>query len=213
MLRQEIEKLFLSSAISAVEVQIAAIHKSLDMCSNKIDKFIPPKQRFCATLYDDINRNQHLEVMSKLGSVAVFLTKVRNRGLPTKALTSGPGIIFTYKDLNECIHDFCADIMQFGEKSLKLRTDAMQKRINQLTEIIQFKDLQLDSLKLRSVHVFDNIKRITNSKVFEQGNTLVFALDKAMRMVRFYQEHITTFESELKQAIRAEFRDMLSVQK
>ena len=52
--------------------------------------------------------------------------------------------------------------------------------------MIQFKDVKIDALKLRSAHVFSNIKRVANSKVFEQGNTLLFALDKAMRKVRFY---------------------------
>jgi hypothetical protein len=33
----------------------------------------------------------------------VFLTKLRNRGMDIETLTSGPGIVFTYKDLNECL--------------------------------------------------------------------------------------------------------------
>lgn len=53
-----------------------------------------------------------------------------------KTLTSGQGIVFTFKDLNECLHDFCAEIILFGEKQLKARTDAYQGQIKQLTEII-----------------------------------------------------------------------------
>jgi len=78
-----------------------------------------------------------------------------------------------------------------------------------LIEIIQFKDLKLDALKLRSAHIFDNMQRVINSRVFEQGNSLVFSLEKAMREVRFYQQHIAGYEKELKDAVHTEFRDHL----
>ena len=120
----------------AMDVQVAAISRSLEMCSNKIDKHVPAKQGFCATLFDDINRHQHLEVVSKLGAIQVFLTKLRNRALPIKTLTSGPGIVSTFRDLNECIHDFCSDMIQFSERQLKLRTEAYQGQVDQLVEII-----------------------------------------------------------------------------
>jgi hypothetical protein len=124
-------------------------------------------QRFCATLYDQVNRHQHLEVTSKLNSIQVFLTKIRNRGLPTKTLTSGAGIIFTFKDFNECIHDFCQDMLLFGEKQLKMRTDTHMAEITMLKELCRHKDLKIDALKLRCAHVFDNIGRVTNAKVLE----------------------------------------------
>ena len=129
-----------------------------------------------------------------------------------KTLTSGMGIVFSFKDLNECIHDFCSEIVQFGEKQLKLRTDSCQHQISQLIEIIQYKDLKLDALKLRSAHIFDNMQRVINSRVFEQGNSLVFSLDKAMREVRFYQQHIQCYEAELKDAVHQEFRESISSQ-
>lgn len=126
VLSNEITKVFMSASKRAMDIQVAAISRSLEMCSNKIDKYVPAKQGFCATLFDDVNRHQHLEVVSKLSQIQVFLTKLRNRALPIKTLTSGPGIVSTFRDLNECIHDFCADMLQFGEKQLKLRTEAYQ---------------------------------------------------------------------------------------
>ena len=176
------------------------------MCSNKIDKHVLPMQGFCATLYDDINRNPHLEIVSKLPQIQVFLTKLRNRGLPIKTLTSGQGIVSTFKDLNECIHDFCCEMIQFSERQLKMRTDAYASQINQLVEIIQYKDTKLQALKYRCCHVYDNIQRVTNSRVFESSNTLVYALDRAMQEVRFYQEHIGTYEEELERAMAERYR-------
>jgi|TARA_B110000285_G_C15018587_1_gene560342 predicted ATPase len=67
-------------------------------------------------------------------------------------------------------------------------------------------------MKLRCAHVFDNIQRVANSKVLEQGNALVFALDKSMREVRFFQDHIRSYESELRTAIHQEFRLLLAEQ-
>ena len=67
-------------------------------------------------------------------------------------------------------------------------------------------------MKLRCAHVFDNIQRVANSKVLEQGNALVFALDKSMREVRFFQDHIRSYENELRTAIHQEFRLLLAEQ-
>ena len=130
VLEDEITKVFMIASKQAMDVQVAAISRSLEMSSNKIDKYIPAKQGFCATLFDDVNRHQHLEVVSKLGAIQVFLTKLRNRALPIKTLTSGPGIVSTFRDLNECIHDFCAEMIQFSERQLKLRTEAYQGQVD-----------------------------------------------------------------------------------
>lgn len=64
----------------------------------------------------------------------------------------------------------------------------------------------MQALKYRCCHVYDNIQRVTNSRVFESSNTLVYALDRAMQEVRFYQEHIGTYEAELEKAVGEKFR-------
>ena len=129
-LQNEISRLFILASTKAMSTQTAAINRSLEMCSNKIDKYLPSQSRFCATLFDAVNRHQHLEISSKLSAIQAFLTKTRNRGLPTKTLTSGMGIIFNFKDLNECIHDFCLEMLMFSEKSLKVRSEAYQSKID-----------------------------------------------------------------------------------
>ena len=129
-----------------------------------------------------------------------------------KTLTSGPGIVFTFKDLNECIHDFCAEMMLNQVKLLNSRSNHYLAQISQLNDVIHFKNLKINSLKLRCAHVYDNMQRITNSKVSEQGNTLVFALDRAMREVRFYQDHIKCYEKEMRKAVHEQFRELLDKQ-
>ena len=46
-------------------------------------------------MYQEIDRNQHLDIVSKLGFVQQFLTRLRNRSQEVQTLTSGPGIVFT----------------------------------------------------------------------------------------------------------------------
>ena len=53
------------------------------------------------------------------------MTKLRNRGTEVETLTSGPGMVFTVRDINDCIQDFCRQIIQYGEKELKSRSDLL----------------------------------------------------------------------------------------
>ena len=41
VLQIEIEKLLMQAAVVAIDGQVAAISKSLEMCSNRIDKYVP----------------------------------------------------------------------------------------------------------------------------------------------------------------------------
>lgn len=41
VLQIEIDKLLMQAAVVAIDGQVAAISKSLEMCSNRIDKYVP----------------------------------------------------------------------------------------------------------------------------------------------------------------------------
>lgn len=71
-----------------------------------------------------------MEVVSKLPAIQVFLTKIRNRGLPIQTLTSGMGLVTTFKDLNEVINEFSVEMIMFSERLLKVRTEAYQAQIS-----------------------------------------------------------------------------------
>ena len=43
-----------------------------------------------------------------------------------ETLTSGPGIVFTYKDLNECLQHLCCELVVYSEKENRLRTSGFQ---------------------------------------------------------------------------------------
>lgn len=55
----------------------------------------------------------------------------------------------------------------------------------------------------------ENITRIVNSKIYEKGNGLIFELDRGLRELRFFKDHINNFEEEMKTFVMAEFRKTL----
>lgn len=52
----------------------------------------------------------------------------------------------------------------------------------------------------------DNIIRTVNSRIYEKGNGLIFELDRGLREVQFYKDHISTFEREMKEVVLEEQR-------
>ena len=56
----------------------------------------------------------------------------------------------------------------------------------------------------------DNITRSVNSKIYEKGNALIFELDRGLREVRLYKDHIHSFEKEMMDIVRVEFRKILN---
>ena len=73
----------------------------------RVHAFVHPQQQFASTLYQSVDPNSHLNVVNKLDFVQSFLTKLRNRCTEVETLASGPGIVFSMKDFNECLHAFC----------------------------------------------------------------------------------------------------------
>ena len=71
------------------------------------------------------------------------------------------------------------------------------------------KDCRIESLKSKVVMMQDNIARSVNSKIYEKGNALIFELDRGLREVLFYKEHIYSFEKEMMEIVRVEFRKSL----
>ena len=65
--------------------------------------YVHPQQQFAATLYQSVDPHSHLNVLNKLEFVQTFLTKLRNRCTEVETLASGPGIVFSMKDFNECL--------------------------------------------------------------------------------------------------------------
>ena len=67
------------------------------------------------TLYDDVDRLSHLDSINKVSHIQTFLTRLKNRGTEVETLTSGPGYIFTLKDINDCIASLSKGLIKYGE--------------------------------------------------------------------------------------------------
>jgi uncharacterized protein YaaR (DUF327 family) len=92
---------------------------------------------------------------------------------------------------------------------MRTRTQSLSEKINHLRNLTYIKDCRIDSLKSKVAMMQDNIARSVNSKIYEKGNALIFELDRGLREVRFYKEHIHSFEKEMMEIVRVDFRKSL----
>ena len=103
VLTREIEKQLVKAAIRVVEDESAALTACFSMTSKQVDMHVHPFQQFASTLYQQIDKLSHLDMVTKVAEIQKFITKLRNRGTEVETLTSGPGMVFTVKDFNECL--------------------------------------------------------------------------------------------------------------
>jgi hypothetical protein len=71
--------------------------------SKSVHALVHPTQQYASTLYQSVDKDSHLNVLNKVEFVQAFLTKLRNRCTEVETLASGPGIVFSIKDFNECL--------------------------------------------------------------------------------------------------------------
>ena len=107
VLANEIEKEIVRASVRALDVETTALTRAFTLAAGKIQHLIHPHQQFAACLYDKVDPCSHLDVINRVEAVQTLLTKLRNRGTEVDTLTSGTGMVFTVKDLNECLNDFC----------------------------------------------------------------------------------------------------------
>jgi len=63
-----------------------------------------------------------------MAEVQKFITKLRNRGTEVETLTSGPGVVFTVKDFNECLQTLCRALVKYGEREMRSRSEFFAKK-------------------------------------------------------------------------------------
>ena len=92
---------------------------------------------------------------------------------------------------------------------MRVRTNYLNEKINHLLNLVYIKDCRIDGLKGKVNMMKDNILRAVNSKIYEKGNALIFELDRGLREVRFYKDHFETFEQEMLEFVKVEYRKSL----
>ncbi len=115
VLSNEIEKHITRASVKAIDAETMALTRCFTISQPKIQMRIHPFQQFAATLYDQVDVQKHLDLVTKLSFVQEFLTKLANRGTDVETLTSGPGVVFTRKDFNDAIQNFCRKVVTYGE--------------------------------------------------------------------------------------------------
>ena len=128
VLANEIEKEIVRASVRALDSETSALTRCFTLAVGKIQHLIHPHQQFAACLYDRVDPASHLDVVNKVEAVQTLLTKLRNRGTEVDTLTSGTGMVFTVKDLNECLNDFCKQVIKFCEKQMKSRSELLGVR-------------------------------------------------------------------------------------
>lgn len=99
----------MKTAKDMIDAETTALMASFEQAGANeiIHKHLKPVQQFAATPYQAVDSDSHLDIVNKLGFVQSFLTKLRNRCTEVETLASGPGIVFSLKDFNECLTNFC----------------------------------------------------------------------------------------------------------
>ena len=131
-----------------------------------------------------------------------MLTQIKNRSLEIQTLTSGTGVVISSKDLNECLTECCRALVKHGEIEMRTRCEHLAMMVSHYQQLLYVKDRQLSSLDTKLRTAKTELNRIVSTKVFSQGNSLVYELDMATRQLRLLKDNIFLLESNLTEKIR-----------
>ena len=149
VIRDEIDRLMLMCAIDIIEKEYAGLSAALDSEASQISSFIHPFQQFASVWFPTVDKNSHLDMVNKVSSVQKFLTRLKNRCTEVETLTSGPGIVFTIKDFNECVQMLWRDLIKYGEIELRSRSETAVLKESHLLHLIYIKDKVIKKLGVK----------------------------------------------------------------
>lgn len=56
------------------------------------------------------------------------MTRLKNRGTEVETLTSGPGYVFTLKDINDCVGTLSKGLLKYAEAELRSQAEMAAKK-------------------------------------------------------------------------------------
>lgn len=146
-----------------------------------------------------------MNVINKLDFVQTFLTKLRNRCTEVETLASGPGIVFSIKDFNDCLQQFCCGLLKYSEVELRTRVETQHIRENQFTHLIYMKEKEALYYRLKCEQFLGDIDKLVNSKISQKGSQLLYELDVAQRELRVLKDNYRLMEKMMNQELRHEY--------
>lgn len=185
--------------------EIGALAGAFEVSSKEMYALVHPQQQFASTVLQNVDRNSHLDVVQKVGPVQSFLTRLKNRCTEVETLTSGPGLVFTLKDFNDCVRQMSKGLVKYCEVELKTRSETMTVRVQHLEHLLYSREQQVLELQRKTKQLEDDQERIVNAKIAERGNQVIYELDQSQRELRTLKDSIYTLENELRKALHAEY--------
>jgi chloramphenicol O-acetyltransferase len=186
------------------------------MADNQINAFIHPYQQFASTLFETVDRNPHLDIVTKASFVQQFLTRLRNRCTEVETLTSGPGVVFSMKDFNDCIQTMCRGMVKYCETTVRSMNETSSLRIQQLQHHAYTNERQKEYYKRKCETFVNEIDKIINAKMTEKGKVLllinvgaaiIYELDITHRELRMLKDNYYLMETMMREEILKQFID------
>ena len=138
-----------------------------------------------------------MDVSNKISAVQTLLTKMRNYSTEVETLTAGPGMVFTQKDINNILQDFCRSIIKDQEAAFKSRTETMHLMEEEYRAINSRQSQEIKTLKQRIADIGKNLENIIDARLFEKGNQLIYELDSSNRVLKMFKDAMGGLESHL----------------
>ena len=173
-IQREFDIILIKESINLISKHDEALKGCLEMgaADNQINAFIHPYQQFASTLFETVDRNSHLDIVTKASFVQQFLTRLRNRCTEVETLTSGPGIVFSMKDFNDCVQTLCRGMIKYCETTVRSMSETHSLKTQQLNHLVYVNERQKEYYKRKCKNFVEEIDKIINAKMTEKGKFL-----------------------------------------
>jgi len=209
IIQQEIERILIQAAIDTLNNESVALANCLKNQAKEIEAYIHPFQQYAVTLYDKVDPQSHLDPINKCSQIQSFLTRLKNRGTEVETLTSGPGYVFTLKDINDCVATLTKGLLKYSEQEMRTRCEHFAKKEQHLYNLLYVKDQQILSLERRMERQVREIDKMVNARMYEKGNRIVFELDQTHRQLKLLKDGIFHLESRMFKEIEDQYKNKL----
>ena len=92
VIQREFDVLLIKEGINLISKHDEALKGwlEIEVADSQINAFIHLYQQFVSTLFETVDRNSHLDTVTKAFFVQQFLTRLKNRWTEVETLTLGP---------------------------------------------------------------------------------------------------------------------------
>jgi hypothetical protein len=211
VIQREFDILLIKEGIKLINKHDEALKGCLEMgaADNQLN-FIHPYQQFASTLYETVDRNPHLDIVTKASFVQQFLTRLRNRCTEVETLTSGPGVVFSMKDFNDCIQTLCRGMIKYWETSIRSINETSLLKSHHLQHLVYIKERQMEYYKRKWETFVNEIDKIINAKMTEKGASIIYELDITHRELRMLKDNYYLMERMMREEIQRQFIDEIT---